>query len=272
MRGFMAGATRTGLSVAISTHEARSSAWPPAILASRSAVAGATTISAASRDSRMWPISRSSLRSNSSVNTRSPVSAPTDSGVTNSCAARVMHRAHGNPALAQAADQVQALVGGDAPADDQQHPPRGDGFTCNIACRDHAALLGHVGAHLVGRLERHAGPAAQVLDQMPVVDGRQPELGGADAALGQEGLDIDEQVARRPGHADIIMGNYPCVNGQGRSLAAGEVVRARQVAQADAPFDRRIVEAEGDAVDPQQRRAGRDPQHRRCLRVRCDRR
>ena len=90
MRGFMAGATSTGLSVAISTHEARSSAWPPAILASRSAVAGATTISAASRDSRMWPISRSSLRSNSSVNTRSPVSAPTDSGVMNSCAALVM--------------------------------------------------------------------------------------------------------------------------------------------------------------------------------------
>ena len=44
MRGFMAGATNTGLSVASSTHDARSSAWPPAILASRSAVAGATTI------------------------------------------------------------------------------------------------------------------------------------------------------------------------------------------------------------------------------------
>ena len=50
---------------------ARSSAWPPAILASRSAVAGATTIRSASRDRRMWPISRSSSRSNRSVNTRS---------------------------------------------------------------------------------------------------------------------------------------------------------------------------------------------------------
>ena len=88
MRGFMAGATSTGLSVAISTDVARSSAWPPAILASRSAVAGATTIRSASRDRRMWPISRSSSRSNSSVKTRSPVSAPTESGVTNSCAAR----------------------------------------------------------------------------------------------------------------------------------------------------------------------------------------
>ena len=129
MRGFMAGATSTGLSVAISTQLARSSAWPPAILASRSAVAGATTISAASRESRMWPISRSSLRSNSSVNTRSPVSAPTDSGVMNSCAALVMTARTADPALAQAADQLQALVGGDAAADDQHDALGGDCFT-----------------------------------------------------------------------------------------------------------------------------------------------
>ena len=44
----------------------------------------------ASRERRMWPISRSSSRSNSSVNTRSLVSAPTDSGVMNSCAALVI--------------------------------------------------------------------------------------------------------------------------------------------------------------------------------------
>ena len=42
MRGFIAGAINTGRSVASSTAEARSSAWPPAILAMRSAVAGAT--------------------------------------------------------------------------------------------------------------------------------------------------------------------------------------------------------------------------------------
>ena len=119
MRGFMAGATSTGLSVAISTQVARSSAWPPAILASRSAVAGATTIRSASRDRRMWPISRSSSRSNSSAKTRSLVSAPTDSGVTNSCAALVMTARTAIPALAQAADQLQAFVGGNAATDDQ---------------------------------------------------------------------------------------------------------------------------------------------------------
>ena len=42
MRGFMAGATSTGLSVASSTAVARSSARPFAIFAIRSAVAGAT--------------------------------------------------------------------------------------------------------------------------------------------------------------------------------------------------------------------------------------
>ena len=34
-----------------------------------------------------------------------------------------------DPALAQAADQLQALVGGDAAADDQQDAPGGDRFT-----------------------------------------------------------------------------------------------------------------------------------------------
>ncbi len=46
------GATRTGLSVASKTAVARSFACPVAILARRSAVAGATTIRSASRDNR----------------------------------------------------------------------------------------------------------------------------------------------------------------------------------------------------------------------------
>ncbi len=81
----MAGATSTGLSVARSTVEARSSASPFAILASRSAVAGATTTRSASRESRMCPISASSVSENSSVNTFSPLSVASESGVTNSC-------------------------------------------------------------------------------------------------------------------------------------------------------------------------------------------
>ena len=114
--------------------------------ASRSAVAGATTIRSASRDSRMWPISRSSSRSNRSVNTRSLVSAPTDSGVTN-CGRRAGHHAaHRVAALAQAADQVEALVGGDAAADDQQ-----DAFR---------AVGGHLITNSVPAFDRTSAPCS----------------------------------------------------------------------------------------------------------------
>ena len=66
MRTFMAGAIRIGVSVASRVVEARSSHKPCAALAIRSAVAGATTIRSAERDSSMWPISASSVRENSS--------------------------------------------------------------------------------------------------------------------------------------------------------------------------------------------------------------
>ncbi|HSS13198.1 MAG TPA: hypothetical protein VLL04_04865 [Rhizomicrobium sp.] len=62
IRTFIAGAIRTGLSVASNAVEARSLAKPFAILAIRSAVAGATTTRSALRDSWMWPISASSVR------------------------------------------------------------------------------------------------------------------------------------------------------------------------------------------------------------------
>jgi hypothetical protein len=94
--GFIAGATSTGLSVASSTVEARSLASPAAILAIKSAVAGATTTRSASRDSRIWPTSCSSSRSKRSVKTWSAVSAPTASGVTNS-RRRGHHAAHRAP-------------------------------------------------------------------------------------------------------------------------------------------------------------------------------
>ena len=64
MRTFMAGATITGQSVASRAVVARSSAMPAAILARMEAVAGATNTRSASRESRMWPISLSSVREN----------------------------------------------------------------------------------------------------------------------------------------------------------------------------------------------------------------
>ena len=89
IRTFIAGATSTRLSVAISTVEARSFACPPAIFAIRSAVQGATTSRSASRESSICPIPASSVRSNRSRYTFSAASALADNGVTNSSAARV---------------------------------------------------------------------------------------------------------------------------------------------------------------------------------------
>src|SRR6056297_613885 len=89
IRTFIAGASSTGVSVASRSVEARSSARPCAILAIRSAVAGATTIRSAERLSSICPISASSVRSKRSENTLRPASAETESGVTNSAPARV---------------------------------------------------------------------------------------------------------------------------------------------------------------------------------------
>ena len=64
---FIAGAIRIGLSEASSVVAARSSAIPAAMRAIRSAVAGATTSRSASRDSRICPISLSSVSEKSSL-------------------------------------------------------------------------------------------------------------------------------------------------------------------------------------------------------------
>ena len=120
MRTFIAGAASTCLSAASSTAVARSSARPCAILARRSAVAGATTIKSASRDRRICPISASSLRSKRSVKTFSSVSTESESGVTNSAPPRVRIARTRRAPLLQAAHQFEALIGGDAAADDQE--------------------------------------------------------------------------------------------------------------------------------------------------------
>ena len=120
MCGFIAGAISTGLSVASSTVEARSSASPFAILAIRSAVAGATTTRSVSRASRIWPTSNSRLASNRSVKARLARERAGRQRRDEFLRRLGHHDAHRGAALLQAPDQVERLVGGDAAADDEQ--------------------------------------------------------------------------------------------------------------------------------------------------------
>ena len=108
------------LSVASSTAVARSSAWPFAILAIRSAVAGATTMRSVSRARRIWPTSNSLCWSNRSVKARSPAIAPTDIGRDEILRGLGHDHPHRDAALAQPADQVERLVGRDPARDDEQ--------------------------------------------------------------------------------------------------------------------------------------------------------
>ena len=126
MRKFMAGATRTRLSVASSSVEARSSARPLASLARRPAVAGATTTRSASRDNSMCPMAASSVSENRSSCTRSPDRLATDNGVMKCRAGGGHHSPHIGAAFAQTPDQVERLVGRDAAADEEQDPPAGE--------------------------------------------------------------------------------------------------------------------------------------------------
>ena len=120
MCGFIAGASKIFLSVASSTAEARSSARPLAIFAIRSAVAGATTMMFGSRASRIWPTSNSLLRVEQ-IGIRMLAGERADRQRRDEFLRRLRHHhAHRDAALAQAADQVERFVGGDAAADDEQ--------------------------------------------------------------------------------------------------------------------------------------------------------
>src|SRR5262245_60685677 len=71
--------------------------------------------------------------------------------------------------------------------------------------------------------------------------------------------------------ATLPMACYRWHVSDGKSgLGARQVVGILQVAQADTPFDRPIVEPEGRAIDPEQRRAGAQMQEARGFRVRGD--
>ena len=120
------------------------SASPCAILARRSAVAGATTTRSASRERRIWPISASSLRSKSSVKVFSSVSTESESGVMNSAPPFVRIARTRSAPLLQAAHEIEALIGGDAAADDQE-----DALAVHVCSHSRSscpAQAGHPGA------------------------------------------------------------------------------------------------------------------------------
>ena len=125
--GFMAGAISTGLSVASSTAEARSLARPLASLAIRSAVAGATTIEvglAGQPDMAdiLLVLAVEQIGEDMVGGQRA------DRQRRDELLRRLGHHgAHRGAALAQPADQVERLVGGDAAADDQQDALAGKG-------------------------------------------------------------------------------------------------------------------------------------------------
>ena len=125
--GFMAGAISTGLSVASSTAEARSLARPLASLAIRSAVAGATTMRSASRDKPdmadiLLVLAVEQLGEDMVGGQRADRQRRDEM-----LRGRGHHGAHRSAALAQPADQVERLVGGDAAADDQEDALAGEG-------------------------------------------------------------------------------------------------------------------------------------------------
>ena len=119
--GFIAGASRIFASVASSTAVARSSAWPPASLAIRSAVAGATTIEIGfARQADVADVEF--MRRIEQVGEH----APAGDGAGRQRRDELLgglgeDAAHGELAFLQPADEVERFVGGDAAADDEQH-------------------------------------------------------------------------------------------------------------------------------------------------------
>ncbi len=87
---FIAGATKSGQSRARVSVDSRSSAWPLAILARKSADAGATTMAFAPRERSMCPIPLAAPDAQRSVSTGFPESACSVIGVMNRAAPGVM--------------------------------------------------------------------------------------------------------------------------------------------------------------------------------------
>ncbi len=121
--GFIAGAIRIGLSVASSTAVARSSAWPPAIFAIRSAVAGATTIRVGiAREPDVADVEFALRIEQIGIGAFAGQRADGQRR-DEVLRGRRENAAHVRAAVLQAADQIERFIGGDAAADDEQDAP-----------------------------------------------------------------------------------------------------------------------------------------------------
>ena len=127
IRTFIAGATSTGLSVASSVVEARSSARPSAaIFAIRSAVAGRHDHQVGRRaTARCGPSRASSVRRRARNRPCPRTARPATAGSRTRAPAAVRIGRTATPALRKRRDQLERLVGRHAAADDQKHAPLG---------------------------------------------------------------------------------------------------------------------------------------------------
>ena len=140
---------------------------------------------------RICPTSNSLCGSNRSVKTLSPEIAPADKRRDEFLRRRGHHHAHRHAALAQAADQVERFIGGDAAADDQQDAAGGGIGRWPSALGHWPSCGARAGA---GSAPLSVGRAAQdgadlVLDRAAVAGGAQPQrlLSGLHRAGGRSG-------------------------------------------------------------------------------------
>ena len=118
----MAGASAIGAEVARHKVVRRSSAWPVARRAMKSAVAGAIITKSAQRASSMCDIAFSASGSHRSLRTSRPETAWKVIGVTNSRAPGGEHHLHFGALLTQATDEIGALVSRDSAGDAEKYP------------------------------------------------------------------------------------------------------------------------------------------------------
>ena len=121
IRRFIAGASAIGAAVARHRVVSRSSAWPVARRARKSAVAGAMITKSAQRASSMCDIAFSASGSHRSLRTSRPGHRLEGHRRHELARARGEHDLHFGALLAQAADEIGALVGGDAAGDAEKY-------------------------------------------------------------------------------------------------------------------------------------------------------
>ena len=153
-------------------------------------------------------MSNSVRASNRSVWTRSPAIAPAASGVTNSCAARGHHDAHGCAALPQAPDQVERFVGRDAAADDEEDAFAGQPDTAVVrlrrAGRHEARGLRDRAGGTFGRGGRSRAGREMQREEMPGLFFHRAAV--ARSAQAQAPFDVVVELAdREAGHLAVLI-------------------------------------------------------------------